>query len=601
MLAVTEPDTHTITIKAGTQIVKSEFLVNVACYFIHQDPASILFVQPKQDLAEDFSKERFGPTREATPVIQALIPDAKSRDSGVTITHKEYPGGTMDFVGANSPTDLASRPKRIVLSDEIDKYPPSAGPEGDPLSLAEERCSTFWNRKKIRCCSPTIKGFSRIGGEYDLSDQRRCFVACPACGVAQTLKWSQVQWDKDENGNPQSETASYVCEHCGVFWSEADRVRALRSLAEVSDHGWRQTRPFRCCGEEQTPVLWNEHGRSLCATCNKPVRYEGHAGFHISKLYSTRHRLAEVAAEWLSSHKKPQKFKKFTNSALAEEWEDHSEKVDSHLLAERARKENWLALAAPAAILVVTCGVDVQADRVELELIGWGAQEESWSLDYRVIHGDPSAPALWSDLDEYLSRTVVLEDGRELRISATCVDSRGHSTDAVYKFTADKASRRIWAIAGLAGQTRPVWPKGGSRSKKSGAGLYFLVGVDAAKDTIFARLRVDVPGPGYCHFPADREPEWFDQLTSEIIVTKTIGGYPTRVWEPKPNVRNEALDCRVYGFAALRSLFINWGVLQRSAAEIRSDIQKPKGPKLPPPSRDSNWFGSRNTGNWFNR
>ena len=211
MAAVLRHDTHTVTVMAGTQIIKTEFLINAASYYIAQGPSAILFVQPTQSAAENFSKERFAPTVAATPQLRNIVETPKSRDSENTITHKDYPGGSLDFVGANSPTDLSSRPKRIILCDEIDKYPISAGTEGDPLKLAEERASTYkalGRAKFVRTCSPTIKGMSRIGREYAVSDQRKLFVACPHCGYEQTLSWANVRWDRDEANNHLPQTAA---------------------------------------------------------------------------------------------------------------------------------------------------------------------------------------------------------------------------------------------------------------------------------------------------------------------------------------------------------------------------------------------------------
>jgi phage terminase large subunit GpA-like protein len=576
MAAVTEPDTHTITVMAGTQVVKSELLINAAGYFIHQDPGPILFVQPSQGAAEAFSKERFEPTVGATPALAALVERARKRDSTATITHKPYPGGSLDFVGSNSPTDLASRPKRIILCDEIDKFPPSAGDEGDPLKLAEERASTYHalgRAKFLRTCSPTVKGVSRIGREHEAGDRRACYLECVHCGHEQTISWRHVKWSQTEEGEHDPESAGIACEECGVIWSEKDRNASLNRLEFASDHGWRQSRPFRCCGEKHAPTKWNAQGRSVCPTCGKVAPYGGHASFQISKLLSKRHRLPDVVREFLEAVGNPQLLKKFTNTALAELWEEQTEAVDLHALQDRALLSDWKSidaeeqlLPAPAGVLVVSCGVDVQGDRVEIERVGWGVAEQSWSLDHKVIYGDPSTPEIWEDLDEYLLTPTETDDGRRLQVAATAIDSGGHSTDAVYNFVRDKTRRRVWAIKGQAGEGKPVWPKLASKNNKGRIAL-FNIGVDSAKDIIYGRLRITAAGPGYCHFPADRDGAYFEQLTSEIVVTRYVKGFPVRSWVPKPNTRQEALDCRVYAFAALRSMSINWGKVQKIIAD----------------------------------
>lgn len=562
-LAVTEKDTDTITVMASTQVMKTEFLQNVAGYFIHQDPASILFVQPTQKLAEDFSKERFTPTRDSTPVLRQLIPDAKSRDSGVTITHKEYPGGTLDFVGANSPVDLASRPKRIVLADEIDKYPASAGSEGDPLLLAEERSSTFWNRKKVRACSPTDEQSSRVYQEYLQSDQRKCFVECPHCGHEQIMRWSPetVLWDKDEDGNHKPETSRYHCEDCGAGWTEAERVRALRALLEREDKGWRQTKPFRCCGHEHQPSVWTEQGRAVCPECEKPAPYNGHAGFHVSKLYSTRHKLADVVKEWLNANKSKEKLRKFINTALAEVWKEKVERLDAAALAERV--EPYSADAVPEAVQLVVFGADTQDDRIEVTFKGYGADEECWVLLHEVLHGDTAKKKVWDDLDELVKRQFEAVDGRKLIAQAGVIDSQGHRGEMVHAFCRARLRRRIYASKGQGNDARGsklIWPKTPSRTKNSGDRLY-LVGVDTAKDAMASRLAIlpdpeGRPTPFAIHFPqTGLSADYFEQLTAEKAISVFQNGREFRRWTPKvEGIRNEALDCFVLGMAARLSL-----------------------------------------------
>jgi len=592
MTAVTDRRTQMVTLVACTQIVKSEFLINTCAYYIHQDPASILFVQPTQKLAENFSKERFAPTREATEALRTLIPDTKSRDSGITITHKEYPGGTLDFVGANSPVDLASRPKRIVLADEIDLYPADAGGMGDPLALAEERSSTFRRRKKnIRVCSPSDEKTSRIWREYLKSDQRRCFVACPHCGHEQILRWSPetVLWDKDENGNHLPHTVRYHCEACGVGWSEAERIRALRALADAPDHGWRQTRPFRCCGQDHQPSLWDDQGRALCPICGALAPFDGHAGFQVSKLYSTRHELADVVREYLGARKKPELMRKFVNTALAEVWKETAETLDPKALAERC--EPYSHLSAPAAVRLVVFGADTQDDRIEVTVLGFGDDEEVWVLRHEALLGDTAKTVVWDQLDRLILEPVHTVDGRRLTPQAGCIDSQGHRGAMVHAFCRARKRRRVYAGKGMGGN-RLIWPKTPSRTKNSGDRLY-IIGTDTAKDDLAARLAIAIEDDGdhggttprAIHFPAEGlSADYFEQLTAEHAVTEIKGGTPVRGWEKKvEGARNEALDCFVYGLAARLSLPVRLDRPARIAKPRNADAPPADGlPEVPP-------------------
>lgn len=580
MAAVTDRETDTITIMAGTQIVKTELLINAASYYICQDPSSILFVQPTQGAAEAFSKERFAPTVEVTPQLRGLVEPPRTRDSENTITHKGYPGGSLDFVGANSPTDLASRPKRIILADEIDKYPISAGSEGDPLKLAEERASTYkaiGRAKFVRTCSPTVKGLSRIGREYDASDQRRLFLSCPHCLYDQVLNWSNVRWDKDETGEALPESAAIACGDCGVVWTERERVAALDALATRNDFGWRQTAKFICCGERQTPSLWDDAGRSICMHCNQRSPYGGHAGFHVSKLYSKRHRLSEIVKEFLEAQHDQELLRKWTNTAVAELWEPkYNETFDNAGLI--ARAESYDGECLPDEVKVITGFADVQGDRLEVQLVAWGADEEAWPFRYVIINQDPAQPQAWKELDALLREKYRTVSGRPLTVAAFGIDIGGHHGAQVFSFCGPRRGRRIFACKGIAGP-RPIWPGRATRSKQNDP--LYLIGVDTAKEAIYARLAIAAPEPGsrkpgFIHFPVAENfgPEYYEQLNSERREIRKRMGQPYAVWV-QIRERNEALDTFVGALAMRKSLprFITAG-LEYSVSDAASD-QRP--------------------------
>ncbi len=574
MMAVTEPDTAKITVMAGTQVVKSELLKNIAYFFIHQEPSPILFVQPTQGAAASFAKERFTPDVRRMPEVQAVIEAPKSRDSDNTITHKEYPGGPLDFVGANSPTDLASRPKRVILCDEIDKYPVSAGPEGDPLTLAEERASTYEDlglAKFVRACSPTEKGKSRIGREYEAGDQRKCFLACPHCGHDQVPTWAHVRWEKVLEGGTvtidmppgqharehRSATASIACEGCGALWSERERIKALEALEHAPDHGWRQTKPFICCDERQTPEAWTEAGRSLCRVCGQPSPYDGHASFVIPKWLSSRHKLARLVKEFLDARGDPELMKKVVNTGFAELWEPAGiDRLDGSRLIERA--EAYGPDDLPNDVRAITGFCDVQGDRLEVQLVGWGTDEESWPFLYEVINQDPAQPQAWRELRALIGRTFRRADGQLVRIAAFGIDYGGHHGAQVLSFCRQYRGRRVFPCVGRAGK-RAIWSLTPFKAK-TGEKLW-PIGVDSGKDAIYARLKIEAAEdgrrkPGFIHFPeADAfGPDYFAQLTAERRETRKRLGQSYTVWVCPDGKRNEALDTMVGALAVRQSL-----------------------------------------------
>ena len=527
MDAISDPAIETVVLMMGAQMGKSECLNNVVGYHIAQDPSPILVVQPTLDMAQTWSKDRLAPMLRDTPALQGLVKDPRSRDSGNTTLHKSFPGGHVTGCGANSPASLASRPIRIVLCDEVDRFPVSAGSEGDPVTLARKRSATFWNRKIILVSTPTNKGASRIEQAYEESDKRLYYVPCHDCGHEQTLKWSQVQFDAD-----RPETAGYACESCGSIWDDASRARAVRRGE------WRATEKF-----SKT------------------------AGFCVSGLYSPWIPLEDAVRDFLAARKQPSTLRVWVNTYLAETWEEDGEGVDDYSLSERA--EDW-GDVVPADGLILTAGVDVQDDRLEAEIVAWGKEEESWSIAYKTIHGDPSGPIVWRELDEFLYGVYEHEFGEEMVVRATCIDSGGHHTQAVYKYVSTREAKRVFAIKGVGGEGRPMV---GKPSKNNiGKIKLFPVGVDTVKAELFSRFKITEPGPGYCHFPEGRDPEYYKQLTAEKIKIKYHKGFARREFV-KIRTRNEALDVRVYAKAALALLNVNLSGLAMKMTH-RKEAQK---------------------------
>jgi phage terminase large subunit GpA-like protein len=528
MDAISDPAIDTVVVMSSAQVGKTEVINNVVGFHIAQDPAPLLVVMPTLEMGEAWSKDRLAPMLRDTPALKDKVKDPRARDSGNTLLHKVFPGGHVTVCGANSPSSLASRPIRIVLCDEVDRYPVSAGTEGDPVTLARKRSATFWNRKMVLTSTPTVKGASRIEMAFEASDQRRFYVACPHCTDAQVLLWTNVKWPAN-----QPEKASYHCGLCGAEWSDVQRWQAIRRGE------WRAEASFT-----------------------------GTAGFHLSELYSSWTRISDMARAFLEAKRSPETLKAFINTSLGETWEDEGERVDETGLL--GRREDF-GQHLPEGVKVLTVGVDLQDDRIEVEVVGWGIEEESWSISHQRIFGDPSAPALWADLDKLLEQKFLRNDGAELQISAACVDTGGHHTQAAYRYCRDRYRRRVYAVKGMAG-ARPVWPKKASRNNSGKVNL-FLIGVDAGKDSIYSRLRITRPGPGFCHFPMERDPDWFAQLTAETVQTRYSKGFPTRVWSKKPGARNEALDCRVYSYAALQSLNVVWSRFQDARPSSRGHAQ----------------------------
>ena len=536
MDAISDPAVREVVVMSASQVGKTEVLLNTIGFHIAHDPAPILVIQPTGTggMADSFAKDRLAPMLRDTPALKGKVKDPRARDSNNTTLHKKFPGGHITIVGANSPAALASRPIRVCLFDEVDRYPASAGSEGDPIQLARKRAATFWNRKVVMVSTPTNKGASRIEAAYEATDQRRFHVPCADCGEVEALKWANVQWQPD-----QPETAVYVCEHCGSAWDEAARQRAIKGGE------WRGTEPFA-----------------------------GVAGFTLNGLNSPWASLPEIVREFLAAKRLPETLRVWVNTFLGESWEDAGGQVDDYAVADR--RETYDA-PVPDGALVLTAGCDTQSDRLEVEVVAHGRDEESWSVDYKVFYGDPSSATVWGDLDEFLKQPFRTEKGGELHIRAACVDSGGHHTNAVYKFCKAREGRRVFAIKGVGGEGKPL--VGRPTKNNIIKTKLFPVGANTAKDLIFARLRITKPGPGFCHFPAHYDDEYFRQLTAEKCVTKYHKGFPRREYV-KTRPRNEALDCRVYALAAYGILNLN---INKVAERAERREQAPEPEKITEP------------------
>ncbi|WP_246787072.1 phage terminase large subunit family protein [Bartonella bovis] len=543
------PIEKTVVMK-GAQIGMSEAGLNFCGYAIHHSPGPALYVMPTVEMAKKVSKTRLDPMIKASPALNERIAPARARDSGNTMFSKEFDGGVLMLTGANSAAGLRSMPIRYLVLDEVDGYPLNVDGEGDPVNLAEARSATFIQRKIFKLSTPTHRDTSRIAKDFVLGDQRYYNVPCDECGTLQPIVWSQIKWPK---GAP--EQAVFVCAHCGH---------------EHAEH-------------RKEDLLSEEKGACWIPT-KEPIRPRLRS-YHISALYSPWMTWGECALKFLEAKNDPALLQTFVNIVLGEPWEDKSgEVIDPDGLY--AQREDYPL--APAQAVLLTAGIDVQNDRLELEVVGWGRGEESWNIDYQVFPGDPSSLDIWDQLDEYLQKRWPhpgFKDG--IKIAATCIDTGGSHTQDVYNYVRPREGKRIWGIKGQAG-SRPVWPHRPSKNNKGQINLY-IVGVDSAKDTITRRFKKsgpDASGSGATHFHKSLDREYFEQLTAEKKVIKYFKGHQRIEWHKSETARNEALDCRVYAYAALQGLILaglnlnkEVDILEERLKNIETSSTAPQYPK----------------------
>lgn len=517
MDAIGDPHVRKVVVMSAAQIGKTAMLMNMLGYYMHYYPAPVLVMEPTLDMAQTFSKDFLAPMLRDTPVLKDLV-DTKSRYSGNTILKKNFPGGSVTIIGANSPASLAMRPIKVLLADEVDRYPKSAGTEGDPLLLAQKRQTTFWDKKTVIVSTPTIKGDSRIETEFKETTREEWNVPCPECGHFQPLRWANIIFDKED----LSKGVLYKCERCG------------------------------CVNDEYTWKAQERDGRFVAENPGAAAR-----GFHLNTLASTFCGWRDVVEKFLLAKElldqgDPEKMKTWVNTELGETWEEPGERLED---AELLNRRELYDAQVPEDVLVLTAGVDVQDDRFEVEVVGWGAGKESWGIRYQKIYGDMLKEQVWEDLDNFLMSPFYKKDGTAMTIISTCIDSGGHHTDQVYRFTKERFARRVFAIKGKGGQEVPYLrnPTTNNRVKTP----LFIIGVDAGKALLYQRLKHETKGPNYCHFPLNEEcgydEDYFRGLTAEKMVVRFRRGRQVVVWEIKDSShkRNEPLDLRNYATAAL--------------------------------------------------
>jgi phage terminase large subunit GpA-like protein len=533
----------------ASQLGKSEMQMNLLAYIIAVEPGPTLIVQPTLDMAATFSRDRLAPMVRDTPVLRGRVADAKSKSGEATMFHKRFVGGHVTLVGSNSAAGLASRPIRYLLLDEVDRFETSAGAEGDAVALATARTRTFWNRKIIMTSSPTIKGASRIEAAWAASDQREYQTPCPNCETFSVLQWPNIEWPE---GKP--ELAAWRCPSCAELIGHSAKAEMV------------------------------ERGRWRAKSDNLSVSRV--AGFRLAETISPWRSWGDLAQDWERCKDSPEQRKVFINTSLAEWVSDEiSEPPAAETLA--ARCEPYAEV--PMAASLLTCGVDIQADRCEAEIVAWGRGFESWSVQYVTLYGNPSEPHLWQQLDALLSKEWRHESNLPLRISACAVDA-GFATDECLNFTKSRFSRKIFGIKGLSnGWSKPIWPRRALYNPRQLP--FFLISVDEGKAWFFRRLMITEPGPGYCHFRTGTPLDYFRMLVAETLTRRMKAGRVVFEWRNLTRARNEALDARVYAIASLHSLLMSGLNIDAHTASFETMLKPPvNGPPALPNVIKSRWM-----------
>lgn len=564
MDAITDAAVDQVSFMKSARVGATKMMNATIAYHIHQDPCPIMMVQPTVEDAQGYSKEEISPMLRDCSVLAEVVDEQRAKDSRSTMLSKTFPGGSLSMVGANSGRGFRRVSRRVVIFDEVDAYPASAGSDGDPIKLGIRRTEYYWNRKIIAASTPLTTGVSRIESLFESGDQRRYHVPCPHCGHSDILVFRKREdgaghymiWPKDH-----PEKAHFVCSENGCIIEHGSKFDMLKGGE------WKAEQPF-----------------------------EGHASFHIWAAYSMSPNAswAQIAREFMEANEAgPEQLQTFINTVLGETFTERGDAPSWERIYNR--RERYLVGSVPEGVVAITCGVDVQKDRFVYEVVGWSHDRESWSIDSGLLFGDTSNDKTFDQLDALLQRGY---EGRTIDMLA--IDS-GAFTQHVYNWARRYPMNRVIAVKGshttrtLVGIASPVDITARGRRMHRGYRVW-PVGVSIAKKELYGWLRLSADGEvypaGYCHFPEYGE-EFFLQLTAEqlVKVRKKKTGFTEMVWQLIPGRENHFLDCRVYARAAASVLGID-----------RAKPSKPKerAPSKPAPSKPKGggWIG-RKGGGWI--
>jgi phage terminase large subunit GpA-like protein len=570
----------------------TKIFLGAVCYFAEHKRRNQAVYQPTDEDRDDFTTTELEPTLRDVKVMQRVFPKFNRKSKDNTIKKKRFLGCLLHLRGAKAAKNFRRITVDNVYYDECDGMDRDVEKEGSPFKLGDKRVEGATFPKSIAGSTPKLKGFSLIEARAAQADwQVRYYLRCVGCDQEHSLEWGGpdvphgFKWRDDD-----PETAAHVCPHCGLWITQSDYLANWKGRWKTSD------------------------GRYIDESDPDQLRFRGSDGMEVAKphhiafftwtIYSPQATWLSMVRDWLEATRKARAgddsdLKTFINTTRGETYEVELEQTEASTLVERGKLGHELR-RPPRGCVKLVMGVDVQGDRWELVVWGFGRGEEMWVIDYVVVYGNPADQREWeTKLDPHLKQLYTHVNGADMKVEAVAIDSGGHFTHQCYVFVRNRPKQQIYAVKGETKEARPIKSSSSlvdvnerGRVTKRGVRLWF-VGTDTAKDLLYGRLQVSQVGPGYVHFPNGLPHDFYTGLTAEArMPVKTARGEVYR-WIKPAGKRNEPLDCTVYALFLAQTLGLHqlsdrqWqrleAIFEPDLFDSKTPECRPAPPEPPPP------------------
>ncbi|WP_369696395.1 terminase gpA endonuclease subunit [Oligoflexus tunisiensis] len=494
-------------------------------------PAAAMVVFPTRDSKQKFSKQKLSPILRRCKDLQGKIGEVKQKERD-TLDIKTFPGGFINIASAKSSSELRSQSVRRLILDEQSAYDPDCQGEGDPSTIALGCTSTYQKTRKIlRMSTPTIKGVCPITRDVEDTQQLKYHVPCRGCGTLGVIEWDHMK-GPPETASGETEWHAQCCGHPHRNIDKVFLIRNGRWIATAEDRSGGRVK-----------------GYILSALYAAPQFFSWDDAWNL----------------WVEALKDIQKLKAFHNNVLGEAWEDPADSIDIKGV-EKLLEDSDGTMLDPG-IFLLTSGIDVHPQHLDYVIRGFGAEQESWLVDYGVIHGDANQKDTWDRLMMKLDRRWPHPLGFDLDVTAAAFDTGGANTQAVHDYVGPLFHRNFICIKGMPGDATPVIGRQ-TLNNEFGVRVY-PVGANTTKARVFAQIahsinqvrlfeenKISTPyGPGFCHFPRCfwDDPEkrhFFTQLIAPKTRHKAVNGEWRTVYQTTQGVADHAFDCFRYALAA---------------------------------------------------